>query len=68
MLHECVFFTELQVSSMTGDSFLECPEKKKFSLFRLGPNALKRLWCNADIQMVSALSSVVHVHWKIFVL
>ena len=43
MLHECVFITEIVISS-TGDSFLEYarPKQKKFR-FQLGFNAIKRL-------------------------
>ena len=42
--------------------------KKKIQfLFRLGLNAMKRLWCNADTQMFRAFSSIkANLHSKKF--
>ena len=67
---ELSMFSFVQVVPMAGDSFLECTsqkKKKKTFLFRLGLNAIKQSWCNADIQMFSALSSMVHLDSKNFV-
>ena len=50
---------------MTGDCFLKCTKRKKIQFwFRQGFNAKKKVWCNADIQMFSALCSVAHVYCK----
>ena len=47
---------------------LNVPKKRNSFFFRLGLNALKRLWCNADTQMLLAFSSImVNLHSKIFV-
>ena len=54
---------------MTGDSFPECAENKAIQfLFRLDLNSVKRLWCNAIMQIVLAFSSItVNLHSKNFV-
>ena len=64
-----VFSFVLRCFSTTGDSCFECAEKKEIEfLFRVGLNAIKRLWCNADIQMLLAFSSImVNLYSKIFV-
>ena len=64
-----VFSFVLRCFSITGDSYVECAEKEKCRfLFRLGLNATKRLWCNADTQMLLAFSSImVNLHSRIFV-
>ena len=36
-------------------------------LFRLDLNTVKQLWCHANIQMFSAVSLMVHLHSKNFV-
>ena len=44
-----------------------CRKKDFQFLFRLGLNAIKRLWCNADTQMLLAFSSImVNLHSKSF--
>ena len=48
--------------------YLICRKKEIQFLFRLGLNATKRLWCNENIQIFSAFSSItVNLHSKIFV-
>ena len=45
-----------------------CRKNEIQFLFRLALNAMKRLWCNANIQMFSAFSSItVNLHSKNFV-
>ena len=45
-----------------------CRKKEIQFLFRLDLNAIKRLWCNADTQILLAFSAVmVNLHSKIFV-
>ena len=61
-------FLSFQVISKTGDFLFNVPKKEIQFLFRLGLNAIKRLWCNAKIQMLSAFSSVtVNLYSKNFV-
>ena len=67
VLHKCVFF-RFQVISKTGDYNLMCRKKEIQFSFRLGLNATKRLWCNANIEIFSAFSSItVNLYSKNFV-
>ena len=70
-------FSLVKVDFMTGDYFLQCAGKRKTKkqkkptiqfVFRLDLNAIKQLWCSADIKMFSAFFSMVHHHSKNFVL
>ena len=60
-----VFSFVLRCFSITGDSYFECAEKKRNSVF---VSVLKRLWCNADTQVFLAFSSImVNLHSQVFV-
>ena len=49
---------------MTGDSFLECAEKNSVWV-SIRPECHKTIvQCNADIQIILAFSSTVHLHSK----
>ena len=44
------------------------PKKEIQFLFRLGLNSMKRLWCNADTEMISVFSSItLNLRTKSFV-
>ena len=59
LLHEYGFFGN-NIFFITGDLFLECAEKKCNSIFL---NAMKWLLCNANIKMLSTISSItVNLH------
>ena len=67
MLHKCVFF-RFKLFPRQVIFLFNVPKKEIQFLFRLGLNAIKRLWCNANIQMLSAFSSItVNFYSKNFV-
>ena len=67
VLHKCVFF-RFKLFPRQVIFYLMCRKKEIQFFSRLGLNATKRLWFNANIQMFSAFSSItVNLHSKNFV-
>ena len=70
LLHECLFFSfKLFPWQVILSSNVPNVNKQTTQFwFRLGFTAirhtLKQLWCNADIQIISEFSSVVHLYCK----
>ena len=68
VLQECVFFRFKMFFHNRWFLLWMCRKKEIQFLFRLGLNAIKWLWYNADTQMLWAFSSIrVNLHSKISV-
>ena len=64
LLHECIFFNfKLFPWLMILSSNVPKLKTNNFR-FRLAFNAIKKLWSNADMEIISEFTSVIHLYWK----